>query len=259
MIAALALLATLPAGLVDALMRDSNVATCEKTQSDYSDSVESPPAYLNKAFTISTVTLRSGEHMTVLVGATACLARGQSTRVYIYQRTPAGYRKVLDSVTMGGDESVGRDGTATLPTHDTIETIMESEFVWNGNTYAFAPLRSTMYDIAVEKRLPYQTAIHFAPGADSATLTGQYALNFGREYVFGVRKGQRITVDVLSHSGKLPSTSIWVDDSEVDKDLGGGRATAIAPRDGTYSLLVFGTADAYSSKLETFQVRLTIH
>ncbi len=78
-----------PLALVTALMSDETVAACA------SASGRTPQSYVTRAFELRHVTLRSGERTTV--AADPCLAVNQSTRIMIYERLDATYRRVLDA------------------------------------------------------------------------------------------------------------------------------------------------------------------
>ncbi len=83
-----------PPGLVAAIVRDKDVASCA------AEAGASQAAYVSSAFDLRNVTLKSGERMTVAVGKDACIAVGQSVRVFIFRRTPGGFVRVLNDVSM---------------------------------------------------------------------------------------------------------------------------------------------------------------
>jgi hypothetical protein len=118
-----------PQQLVIAMMRDAQLASCVR------GSGRPARAYVAVAFDMRRVVLRGGEQMTVLGATDVCMFRGQSARIAIFERTASGYQRVLDDVTIPGAAAVGADGSAMLPTHDTIDTIVESAYAWNGERY----------------------------------------------------------------------------------------------------------------------------
>ena len=246
--------ANAPADLAAALMRDPAVASCAR------ESGEKPQAFVAHAFGLRAVTLRTGERMTVAEAVDPCLLLGQSTRIFILQRTGSGYRRGLESVAIPGDAVVSDDGTAVLPTHETMETIFESTYVWNGSTYAFSAPRSHVYDVVLAERRPYQVAVRFAPGATSAALAGSVALNFGQDYVFEGRAGQRATIDLTAFTGSRPTIVLYYgDEDDSIADLLHGRAWSGAlPRAGTYRLTVYGSDASTADRVSTYAIRLTV-
>ncbi len=213
------------------------------------------------AFDFSSVTLRRGERMTVAVATDPCLALGQSTRIMIFQRTTDGYRRVLNDVAVPGLQSVGTDGTATLATHDSMEVMFEAEYVWNGTAYVFSGARSHRYDVALDERRPAEIPVAFAPGAYSATLSGNVAYNFGDEYVFEARAGQRLTIALTKFDGRRTSLSLYYgDDISAIAEI---RTTAgwngTLPKTGTYRLFVDGTDASDDTQRTTYTIRLAIH
>lgn len=233
-------------------MRDREIRECV-------DGTETPAGeYLAKGFRQSIVTLRSGERMTVLVGNAACLSRGASARVFVFERTGQGqYRRVLDSMSLPDAATVSRDGTAMLPTHETMEVLLESVYVWNGTAYVFSPSRSTVYDVGIQKRVPYETPVPLSAATGSATLSGIVSLNFGRRYTFAGRKGQRVKVETVAHTGSIPAFSIWFADREVGESSG-GFWTGTLGESGSYVLDISGGRDAKEERADAFTVRLSI-
>lgn len=245
-------MAALPPAIVDVLMHDREIRECVA-----GTGAPSAGEYLSKGFRQSIVTLRSGERMTVLVGNAACLSRGASARVFIFERTAQGsYRRVLDSMSLPDAATVGRDGTAMLPTHETMDVLLESVYVWNGTAYVFSPSRSTVYDVGIQKRAPYETPVSFA-ATGSATLSGAVSLNFSRRYSFAGRRGQRVTVETVSHTGSIPALSIWRGEREVGESSQ-GFWTGTLTESGTYVLNVYGGRDAAAARADAFTVRLSI-
>jgi hypothetical protein len=239
------------AALVAALLRDGTVAGCAR------EAGASPQAYVSQAFTLRHVRLRGGEQMTVADGSDACLALGQSNRIFIFERRADGYHRVLSAMTMAGEEQVRDDGTVVLPTHETIVTIFESAYVWNGKTYEFSAPRSTIYDVPLEQRRPYQIPVRFAPGAYATTVTGSVAEDFGDEYRFEARAGQRITITLRAHDGSRPAT-VLASGGRTLAILDGNRWSGTLPRSGSYELSLFGSGVADPTTLSTYTLRLEI-
>ena len=199
--------------------------------------------------------------MTAAIATDPCLALGQSTRIIIYQRVDAGYRRVLDAVTLPAFAQVNADGTAVLPTHDSVEVIFESTFVWNGARYVFSPTRSHRYDVALGERRPYEVPVRFAPGTTGATLSGSVAYNFGDAYVFEARAGQRISIALASEAGaRPPGVSLEYDDaiSSLVEFRGAKAWTQTLTKGGTYSLFVFGTDERDEYRRSRYTLRLDI-
>jgi hypothetical protein len=246
--AALALLTTV-------LMRDDAVAGCAH------DSSKTPEAYVAKAFDLRSLTLHGGERMTVAIAKDPCLALGQSTRIMIFEQTSYGYRRVLNDVTLPSLAQVSSDGTAMLPTHDSVEVIFEATYVWNGSEYVFSPSRSHRYDVALGERRPYEIPIAFAPGQSETTLNGTVAHNFGNEYVFQARSGQTLTIELLTHARPLPSVSLYFQsDASILADLSDtGQWSGKLLQTGTYHLVVDATDESAASTRSPYAIRLSIH
>lgn len=240
-----------PSDLVAAMMHDKQFAAC------VNEAGTTAQAYFAQAFKLRNVTLRSGGRMTVAVATTACMSLGQSSRIMIFERTTSGYRRVLDDVTLPEAADVSEDGTVVLPTHETIVTIFEAAYVWNGKTYVFSGSRSHVYDVPLEERRPYQVTVRFAPGAFATTFSGSAALNFGEEYVFRARAGQRVTVELTKLRGRRPAILLsygerhlaWVDSN---------RWSGTLPQTGTYDLTVFGSGEREATEVSTYAIRLAI-
>lgn len=192
--------ALIPAQLVAAILRESHVAVCEKQNATHGE------AYVSSAFARREITLRDGSRMTVFVATDPCLALGQSTRIFIFKHTRGAYRRVLDDVTLPAFYEVRSDGTVMLPTHETMETMFEAAYVWNGTAYVFSPAHTRIYDIPLGVRRPYQIAINFRRGASAETLSGTVALNFGQDYVFHARAGQTASIELTARRA-VPTNS----------------------------------------------------
>jgi hypothetical protein len=237
-----------------ALMRDKTVAACAR------DSGKASQAYVSGAFELHDVTLRGGERMTVAIATDPCLALGQSTPIMIFERIPDGYRRVLDDVSIPGLADVSQDGTVTLPTHESVEVIVETTYVWNGTAYVFSASRSRLYDVALDERKAYEIPVHFAPGTTEMSLSGSVALNFGDEYVFDGRAGQKITIDLAKYAGRRPGVSLYYRaETSTLAELGdAGTWSGRLPKTGTYHLFVSGR-DERADTRSTYAIRLSIH
>lgn len=156
------------------MLKDPGVRSC------VADSGWAPAAYVAASFVRKDVTLRTGERMVLMVGNTGCMARGQSVRVLVYRASPDRYRMVYDGVSLPDQVDAGTEGTLSLPTHETFDTIFEPIYVWNGSAYAFAPFRSDVYDLPLQVRRPYRMPIRFSPGTSSTILRGSAAENLGQ-------------------------------------------------------------------------------
>lgn len=231
-----------------ALSQDKEVVGCAN------EGAQPAKAYAARAFALHDVRLNGGERMTVAVATDFCLMRGQSTRILIFERTERGYRLVLDDVTMPDESVVSPDGTVTLPTHDTVVTIFEATYVWNGSAYAFSPLRSHMYDIELAERRPYEVPVRFASGTNETTLSGTVAYNFGQDYVFWARAGQRITLELATRAKNAPAVLLYIGDHEVADLIRTNQWSGLLRKTGTYQLIVYGRAESgvfpYSIRLE---------
>lgn len=233
------------------MMKDSGVRSC------VADSGQKPAAYVAASFVRKDVTLHSGEHMVVMIGNTGCMARGQSARVLVYRQTAKDYRLVYDGVSLPEEADAGTDGTLSLPTHETFDTIFEPMYVWNGTAYAFSPLRSDVYDLPLQMRRPYRLPIRFSPGTSSTILRGSAAENFGQGYSFAARKGQRVAIQILDPKKRFPAVSLWLGDRDVAL-IDGNRWSGVLASDGTYTLDVFGPDGARDDVLVPYAIRLEI-
>jgi hypothetical protein len=257
MIAVVALLAALPGGLIDALMRQSSAQQCIKTQQNYGDTVYPAREYLERSLEVSTVKLRTGETIAVVTGTAGCFTAGLSSPVYAFQVEGSAYRVVLDDRAIPAMVKANADGTIELPNNELADTAVYLTYVWNGSRFVFSPQRSTRYQLALSINLPYQTDVHFASGTSSAILSGIYAYEFGPRYAVVVRKGQRITVEVLSHTGTAPAIDVEIGDTWIANAVR-SPWTGVAPRDGTYIVEIEGDQKT-NDKPYRFQLRLAIH
>lgn len=238
------------AALVAALMQDKELRQC------VADMGAEPAAYIASSWEFRRLTLRSGERMTVAIAKTGCLV-SQNSAVRVYRKIDGHYHLVFSDNAMPETVDASSDGTISLAAHDTIDTIVEPVYAWNGKTYAFAPEQSHVFDISVEQRRPYQSPIHFAAGTSSAEVRGTFSENFGNTYVFIAKAGQRATIELLEHRGLAPGVSLSFGNHTV-ADLDGSRWSGALPFSGTYSLDVFGFDLPDHSTLLPYALRLTI-
>jgi len=198
--------------------------------------------------------------MTVAIATDPCLGLGQSTRIFIYERTAGGYRRVLDDVTLPSLADISPDGTVTLPTHESIDVIFEATYVWNGTKYAFSGPRSHRYDVGLDQRRPYELPVRFAPGTSATTLSGSVAYTFGDDYVFQARAGQTVTIELTKHSGRRPFISLYYGDeiSSLAELFDTDRWSGQLLKTGTYNLLISGQEESDETRLSTYTIRLAI-
>jgi hypothetical protein len=245
-------LTPLALGLIAALARDPDVRACAL------DAGESASTYLTKAFKYKNVTLRTGEAMTVAIAQTGCLAHNASARVLIYERSSDAYKLVLDEYSLPEEVDAGSDGTVTLATHESMDTIFEATYVWNGSKYAFSPGRSDLYDVGLQERRPYQMRVSFAPGTSSTVLNGSVALNFPADYVFKASTGQKVTVELLAHTGNISTADLWFGEKEIDTS-DSTNWTVTLPNTGEFHLIVGGGTESDETRKSHYTIRLTIH
>jgi hypothetical protein len=233
------------------MMRDSAVRAC------VADSGRSAAAYLADAFVRKDVRLHTGQRIVVMIGNDGCMSRGQSMRLLVYRMTAEGYREVFDAVSMPEQVTANRDGTLLLATHETIDTIFEAVYVWNGTTYAFSAGRSHIYDVPLETERPYEMPVRFKAGSSSTVLDGSSTTNFGQTYTFLARAGQHLTIEILNPQKQLPAVFLSLGDRRI-AELDGGRWSGTLPSSGTYTLDVFGPEGAPEDVLRRYAIRLTI-
>jgi hypothetical protein len=243
----------LTASLLAALTADKDVSTCAR------ESGRASAAYVAGALELKAVTLRSGQQMTVATSTDGCLAVGQSARIMIFEKTPRGYRRVLKSLTLPDAWHVGAGGSATLPTHESMDVIFEATYVWNGTSYAFAPLQSHRFDVGLGERRPYEVALQLSRGAPT-TIAGTVAYNFGDDYAFTARAGETLTIELVGQTGRPPSIAFGHDDdissfAELDSS---GRWTGKLTKSGTYYLRISGTDESNAEQRSRYTLRLTI-
>ena len=199
--------------------------------------------------------------MTAAIATDPCMALGQSTRIMIFERIAGQYRRVLAELTLPGTAQLNANGTVILATHESMAVIFEAAYAWNGSSYAFSARQSHRYDVALSERKPYEVPVRFTPGATATTLTGSVAYNFGDEYSFEARGGQRLTIELLSHSGDRPPriTLYYKDETSSLAELSGtNRWSGKLPKNGTYHLFVSGQDDRDETRKTRYRLRLTI-
>lgn len=243
-----------PPDLVAALMHNKDVAGCAGQASD------TPQKYVTRSFLLSEVTLRSGEHMTVAQAQDPCLAHNSVNRVLIFEHTASGYRSVLDDYTLPGQADVSDDGTVTFASHESMMVIFEATYVWNGKTYVFSGPRSHRYDVAIGQRRLAEVPVRFAPGTFATTLSGTVAFNFGDDYDFDARAGQRVTIDASKTAGHHASVSLYYGDdtSSIAELFDTYTWSGVLSKTGTYHLLVDGTNEHDEGHMYPYEIRLTI-
>jgi hypothetical protein len=234
-------------------MQDKDVSACARESG-------SPPAvYVSRALELKGVTLRSGPHMTVAASNDGCLAVGQSARIMIFEKTPEGYRRVLKSVTLEDAWHVNADGTAVLPTHESMDVIFEATYVWNGAEYAFAPLKSHRFDVGLDERRPYQAPLQIIRGRPT-TISGTVAYDFGDDYVFTANAGATLTIELINHGEPAPLVVLdRNDDVSSVAELGkAGRWSGKLRKSGAYHLRISGTNQSDAQQRSRYTLRLTI-
>lgn len=233
------------------MLKDRGVSAC------VAESGQTPAAYVAGSFERKDLTLRTGERIVVTIGNSGCMARGQSVRVLVYRRIGETYRRVYDGVSMPDQARAGTDGTLLLPTHETIDTIFEPVYVWNGATYAFSPALSHVYDVPLGTDRPYWLPVRFLPGTSSTVLHGSAADNFGQTYTFTARAGQSVSIDVLLPEKHPPAVFLALGDRTI-ADLDNRTWSGTLPAGGTYTLDVFGPEGARDDVLTPYAIRLEI-
>jgi hypothetical protein len=231
-------------------MQDRELRRC------VADMGAAPAPYIASSWEFRRLTLRSGERMTVAIAKTGCLV-SQNSAVRVFREIDGHYHLVFSDNAMPETVDASSDGTISLAAHDTIDTIVEPVYVWDGKTYAFSPEQSHVYDVSVELRRPYQVPVRFAVGTSSADLRGTFSENFGNTYVFVAKAGQRATIELLEHRGHPPGVALRFGDRNV-ADLDGTRWSGVLPFSGPYSLDVFGFDLPDHGTLLPYGLRLTI-
>lgn len=243
------------AALVAALMRDKDFRSCVNSERG------AAAASAVQDFDFRRLTLYSGVPLVIAVGRSDCGWQGQAARVLAYERTPSGYRLVLKDFSLPDKVVAKPDGTLSLAAHETVNTIVESTFVWTGTKYAFAPDRSSIYCVGPERdnRRPYELKIRFAAGTSSTVLRGTAFENCGQTYSFIARAGQRMTIERLTPQPRDLQIPIVLDfDGANVAYVNGDRWSGTLKRSGKYVLDVFGTDQRGDIDLQPFAIRLTI-
>lgn len=240
----------LDAALVAALMQDKELRQC------VADMGGAPAAYIASTWEFRRLTLRSGERMIVAIAKSGCLV-SQNSAVRVYRKIDGHYHLVFSDNAMPETVEASSNGTISLAAHDTIDTIVEPVYAWDGKAYAFDPERSHVFDISVEQRRPYQVPVHFTAGTSSAEVLGTFSENFGNTYVFVAKAGQRATIELLEHRDHAPGVALSFGDHNV-ADLDGSRWSGVLPFTGTYAIDVFGFDLPDHTMLLPYKLRLTI-
>jgi hypothetical protein len=238
--------AAAPAGFAPALIRDPRYAAC------VAESGLSAAAYVRTKLRVESLVLRSGERMlAVSKRDEACLCNNSSCKFTMYVRGPgARWRQVLDTYTMN-DAVVRTDGSVQVDEHESVDTIAQLVYAWDGAQYDFLPDRSHEYDVGYGAK-PYRTMLHFAPHHNGLTRSGVAYGTFGDAYAFIARAGQVVTVRTASRAALDPIILSYGHDSNSELRFGAA-SSARLPVNGTYEFLV-GPAIAG----ETARYRLTL-
>lgn len=238
-------------------MRDRDLRSCVE-----SSGRGTPSPYVAKDFNFRSLVLHSGERLVTAVGKDECGWQGQAARVLIYERTQTGYTLVFSGFSLPERAAAKADGTLYLAAHETVNTIVQSAFVWDGAKYVFSPDHSSIYCVGPERdnKRPYELPIHFSPGASSTVLRRTAYENCGQSYSFVARAGQQLTIERLlprPRNLRIPISLEFGEDgvAYLKGDAWSGRLT----RSGKYLLSVFGTDQRGEIDLQPFAVRLTIH
>jgi len=203
-----------------------------------------PITHVANDFNFQSLLLYSGARLAIAVGKNDCGWQGQAARVLIYERTQSRYRLVLSGFSLPERVDARPDGTLYLAAHETVNTIIQATFVWNGTKYALSPERSSIYCVGPERdnERPYELPIHFLPGNS-----------------FVARAGQRVTIERLTP----PTAQLRIPISlDFGKDsiafLNGDAWSGTLSRSGKYLLSIFGTDQRGEIDLQPFAIRLTI-
>lgn len=242
----------IPAAIVALVAADKEVRDCAQ------EAGVTAAAYAASAFDVRHVTLRTGERMMVLISERGCLAHNSVVRVMIFHDAGRGYANVFDDYSMPEEIDVDPGGTVSLASHETVVTIFEPVYVWNGTKYVFAPLQSHVDDVAVDTRRPYELLVRFAPGASSTVLRGTMVNGFGQLYQIYARAGQRLSVSVLSPAKPLPAVSLFLGDRIIDTP-DRDRWSVTLDRTGAYDLNVEGAEGSDPTTFVPYAVEVTIH
>jgi len=240
--------AALPAGFASTLSRDPRYAAC------VTESGLSPSTYVRTKLRLESLVLRSGERMlAVSMRDEECLCNNSSCKFTIYVHTPdARWRQVLDTYTMN-DAVVGTDGTVEVDEHESVDTIAQLVYAWDGSQYDFLPDRSHEFDVGYGAK-PYRTMLHFAPHRDSLTLSSVAYGTFGDSFAFIARAGQVVSLRTESRTALDPIILSYGRNFGQELQLGAG-STARLPVNGTYEFLV---GPAVAGETARYRLLLTI-
>lgn len=244
------------AALVAALMRDRDFRLCVEGSAG-----STPSAYVANDFNFQSLTLSSGRRLVIAVGKSDCGWQGQAARVLIYAPTQSGYRLVFSDFSLPERVAAKPDGTLYLAGHETVNTILQATYVWNGAGYTFAPARSSVYCVGPERdnERPYELPIHFAPGSSYVVLRATAYENCGQNYSFMARAGQRVTIERLTPQPRSLRIPIVLDfGNDPIAYVNGDAWSATLTRSGEYVLSVFGTDQQGEIDVQPFAIRLTI-
>jgi hypothetical protein len=188
----------LPSAFVNDLMRDPEYASCARELN------RSPATFARTNLRVTPLVLKTGEHMlTVTMLDAACICAGSTCKYAIYQRMPnATWRQVLDARTMNAAVALP-DGTARVDGHETMSTIDQLVYVWDGSMFDFAPERSERFDTRFGQK-PYRTLLRFPSGASNLTHASAAYGSFGDAYAFAARAGQEVMLRVRSTAKLFP-------------------------------------------------------
>jgi hypothetical protein len=255
---ALAGSSAMPSDIVNGILQHAEPYL--KVRPCIAQSGESPAKYLSHALTLREVTLNSGEHMVVAEGTEGCLAFSESAVYMIFERTPSGYRWVYGSNEDPAEAKVGTDGSLSFIAKAVIEVWDQFVYQWNGTTYEFEPFKSITYDTVLDEKRPYAIAVHFPAGSSTTTVSGTATVNFGNRYAINARAGQRMTVELLSHTGSVPNLSLMYGTETSVADISNGKWEGTLPKTGMYYLSVDTTNPKHDHHhFDRYSLRIATH
>jgi hypothetical protein len=124
--------------------------------------------------------------------------------------------------------------------------LIVSIFVLTGLFFALSPEETSAQS---------KTRVRFARGATSATVNGVVKGYAYRDYLFGARGGQRVSVDLDS---KYPHPQMFVRDSNGENlSTGAGEWNGEIPATGTYTVRVL-LPRAFARRAQSSSYKLTI-
>jgi hypothetical protein len=235
----------MPAALADAIVRDPDVAPCAEHAHATSNT-----AYASANFHVSTVTLRSGERMTVVTGGDSCVCGNANCKLVVFEHDGHAYRSVLSEYAIRS--SVRPDGTAVVTSHNSAGVASRTTYRWSGKLYDAAKTETVYLANNVAK--PVSRRVKFAPGRSSALLTGtQIALGFEDRFDFDATAGQTLTLTLLKHDSHFGSFSVLRNDARIATAERGSLVIKL-PASGTYHIVVEAGAESFSA----YALNLTI-